>query len=478
MRLLLVPHTGLRNIHSDSNYLLFLDLARYLTESGHWCYMLVPGFAKEKVYRMKRLMYVFHDFIRYDYYTAYNLIDEDWLIKTFSRRYGSEIIDAIITSKASVVPQWQAILSDYVRCRDIECCIIEPGVFDRESGGALRGDIGLALMSLGYSQATTVFLTEYERERAKKLASEYVSAARIKKIHEQAVVRSVGIDTEYIDKKTEGITRAKKFTLIYAARLNSVKKPDRILELYDTMYRSGRNVNIVVTTGTQQLPVKRRMDKILKGRPEIVVHYGCPKDDYLKIAKSAHAFVCWSESEGFPVGYYEQMYLGAVGIFPKKKWALKQLPPEYKWMFSRKEEAYSMLMEIYDHYDKISQEMDWMKEFIAKSYGYREVYSILEKAVSGRLKLKNSYIRPNGIRQLLDTIVPSLPDEFSLDLVIRSLGKYGRCFLEDRYARGGTFRYPSDYDIHRMLTDEYGCIDLCNRNRPVYRKGDIYGKKG
>ena len=40
MRVLLVPHTGLRSIRGDSNYLLFLDIATYLISRGTFCYMI------------------------------------------------------------------------------------------------------------------------------------------------------------------------------------------------------------------------------------------------------------------------------------------------------------------------------------------------------------------------------------------------------------------------------------------------------
>jgi len=58
MRLLLIPHTGLRNVKGDSNYLLFLDLAKYMISRGHFCYMVMPEYAREHVSRIPGLMYV------------------------------------------------------------------------------------------------------------------------------------------------------------------------------------------------------------------------------------------------------------------------------------------------------------------------------------------------------------------------------------------------------------------------------------
>lgn len=473
MRLLLIPHTGLRNIHSDSNYFLFIDLATYLTSKGHWCYILMPSFAKKKkVVRMSRLMYMYHDFIEYDFYTTYNAMDEDWFINTFSRRYGSELIDAIITSKASVVPQWQAILSDYIRCRDLDCCVIEPGVCDKEAGDVQQGRAGLMLMAMGYSQSISVYLTDYEKERAKRLSSKYLAPSCIRRIDEESIVMPIGIDTGHIDDITKGISKNKKFTALYAARLNTVKKPAKILELYDTMYRAGRNINIVVTTGTHHTIGSVWMNDILRGKPEIVVHYKCEKDKYLKIAAGAHVFICWSKSEGFPVGYYEQMYLGVIGIFPNVDWAVRQLPPGYKWIFSTKEEAYSMLMEIHDNYDSVTKEMVWMRDFILKQYKYKKVYSTLEKRLMKKRQKNKTYLSFKSINEMLrNEIVPQLPDSFGLDIILDCLEKYGRSFSKDRYKRGKTFRSLSDYDIHRILLDECGCIDLCNSSRPIYEKG-------
>ena len=62
MRILLIPHTGLREVHGDSNYILFLDLAKYLVAQGHFCYMLMPEFTQETVTRFPGLMYVFKEY--------------------------------------------------------------------------------------------------------------------------------------------------------------------------------------------------------------------------------------------------------------------------------------------------------------------------------------------------------------------------------------------------------------------------------
>ena len=127
MRILLIPHTGLKKIHGDSNYLLFLDLARYLISQGHFCYMIMPRFAQQDVERMPGLMYVYKDY-EYDFYTEYGLVDLREMADLFSRVVGRYYVDAIVLAAATQVPIYKLCMSDPVHQKDVPCVVIEPGV--------------------------------------------------------------------------------------------------------------------------------------------------------------------------------------------------------------------------------------------------------------------------------------------------------------------------------------------------------------
>jgi hypothetical protein len=472
MRLLLIPHTGLKNIRGDSNYLLFLDLAKHLIAQGHFCYMLMPEFAKDDVERFPGLMYVWRDY-GYDYYTEYHIIDPRHMVDLFSRRAGSEVIDGVITSKAALIPQIKALISDFIRCRDVECIHVEPGVFDKESGASFTGTMDMVLTSLGYSYGIPGFLTEYEKERGIKIARKYLSPHVLRRIEEDSIVQPVGLDCDKIDELTKDVEQSKRFTLFFGGRLNSVKQPERIVEVYDHFYRYGRSIDVVISTNTGYLPHARRLNQLFDGREHIEVHYEVGKADYLKLAKRSHVFMCWSTSEGFPVGFWEQMYLGLIGLFTNKKWAVKQLPDNYPWIFSGKTEAYAMLMDIYDNYEVRRKALEWLPGYIRDKYGFNRVYGIIEQKLLDKLKLRKSYRMTRGVMELVDHVLPFFGDNpFSLPQLLELMEKEGRSFTVDQKMRSQTMKYPTNYDIYRHILS-LGYKDQCRSNVPVFEKGEV-----
>ena len=467
-RWLLIPHTGLRNIKGDSNYLLFLDLAKHLTSRGHWVYMLMPGYAREKVTHVERLMYVFQE-MYYDFYTAYVVLDSQWMCDLFSRRVGTELIDAVVTSKAMLIPSLQELLSDHVRCKDIVCYHIEPGVMDREAGDSFQGTMQMVRTALGYAYGIPVFLTPYEKERGIRLAREYVSGSTLQMIDQDSIVAPVGIDVKGIDAIVDGVERNEKFTLFYGARLNAVKQPERIIEVYDYFYKYGRDIEIVITTGTQHLPAVRFEKKVLKGRDFLRIKWACSREEYLKEAAKCHAFICWSTSEGFPVGFWEQMHLGLVGLFPNRNWAVKQLPKGYKWVFSTKQEAYAMLMELADDWQKHHDDMAYVRKIIRDEYHVGKIYSLIEADLENRLSDKKTYRMTKGVVDLAQEVLPVAGEEFTLLQLLDLMKQSGRVFMAENKERSATFRYPSNYDIHSWLI-ENGYEDVCDGRVPRYRK--------
>lgn len=413
-------------------------------------------------------MYIFQD-TDYDFYTSYSVIDSKWMCDLFSRRVGSELIDAIVTSKAMLIPSLQELLSDHVRCKDIVCYHIEPGVLDKEGGDNFEGKMQMVRTALGYAYGIPVFLTPYEKERGIRLAREYVSGSTLRMIDEDSIVSPVGVDVDGIDTVTKGIKKNKKFTLFFGARMNAVKQPDRIVEIYDYFFKYGRDIDIVITTGTQMLPAIRMRRKVEKGRDYLNIKWGCSREEYLKEAAKCHAFMCWSTSEGFPVGLWEQMYLGLVGLFPNKRWATKQLPGGYKWIFGSKNEAYAMLMEIAGNWEKNHEEMRSVRELIKEEYPIGKIYAVIENDLERRLADKKTYRMTKGVVELVKEVLPIAGEEFSLSEILELMCQQGRVFMAGSKERSATFRYPSNYDVHRWLLS-YGYVDMCDSRMPRYVK--------
>ncbi|MBW2123764.1 MAG: glycosyltransferase, partial [Deltaproteobacteria bacterium] len=284
-----------------------------------------------------------------------------------------------------------------------------------------------------------------------------------------SIVAPAGVDVDGIEAITKGVQRNERFSLFFGARMNAVKQPDRIIEVYDYFYRYGRDIDIVVTTGTQELPAIKMRRKVKKGRDYLSIRWACGREEYLKEAARCHAFICWSTSEGFPVGFWEQMYLGLVGLFPNKKWAVRQLPEGYKWVFNTKQEAYAMLMEIASDWEKHHRDMAHVRKLIREEYRIGKIYAVMEADLEGRIADRKTYRMTKGVVALLEEVLPVAGDRFSLAQLVDLMNQQGRAFMAENKARSATFRYPSNYDIHRWLLDN-GYRDLCDGRMPRYER--------
>jgi len=470
MRILLIPHTGLKKIHGDSNYILFLDLAKYLVAQGHFCYMLMPEFAQETVTRFPGLMYVFKEY-EYDWYTESGMVDLRELTEKFSRVVGRYFVDAIITSMPAQIPIYQLALSDIVRQRDLPCITIDPSVYYLRDNVVNR--ISHVMTHFGYANSTTIFLSPRERTVAIENARKCLAPTDVRRIAKNSMVLPVGVPCEYIDKEIGKPEKFDKFTLFFGARFNSVKNADKVAELFGKFLSSGKDCQIKMTTNTSETKVatsdayKKVLDKY---KDVLDIQYTCPRHQYLETAARSHVAIAWSTDEGFPVGFWEQMYLGLPVLFPKRPWALEQLPDWYPWVFGSTVEAYSMLMYIYENYDKVAKDMDRMKDFIRENYTSGKIHVAIEQELYRITNLPRAYTSIRSIRNLLIQCFPLMSrfgETITFNQVIGLMSQVGRSFPANRKQRQTQAKFPRDYDIYRMLL-ELGFKDTCRSATPVF----------
>ena len=95
------------------------------------------------------------------------------------------------------------------------------------------------------------------------------------------------------------------------------------------------------------------------------------------------------------------MYIGLPVLFPKKPWALSQLPDWYPWVFKDKQEAYSMLLYIKENYDKVVEEMAPMRDFIRENYSSGRIYTVLEDRMIELTQQPRSFMNAKSIKDLI-----------------------------------------------------------------------------
>lgn len=104
-------HTGKKNLRSESNFILYTDIAKVFSSLGDYCYFLVPHWSRdEELEPIDHVKYVRVHKVD----SFYNgLADFDpTLYDLFNRRGGKYFSDVLMTSSPAVIPYMSALLCD------------------------------------------------------------------------------------------------------------------------------------------------------------------------------------------------------------------------------------------------------------------------------------------------------------------------------------------------------------------------------
>jgi hypothetical protein len=334
---------------------------------------------------------------------------------------------------------------------------LEPGAQDKIVRAASPSDLK-AFAHGWFAADRVVFLTEHEKAVAAKVGRKYVSGSELRDfLSRRAIVSPVGVPVDLADQFCD-VPKNKTPTLFWGGRANRVKRLDKVFGLYDRVYRSGRSPRVVFTSPSGKSKMVRSLGKQLESGLPIEYHPNCSREQYMELAARSHVFVAWSEREGFPVGFWEQMYLGVVGLFPKKPWAVSQLPADYPFIFSNPDDAYVQLTWVLDHYEEAKDCLQEIRRLC------REVY---------RKELVWPRFRAIGADILEDIkLSPDFTDVAHVALSVLKadpafrFSDFMACFEEaldqtgtkERFMR--VWRHPGNYALYRFLVRRGYCASL------------------
>jgi len=447
---LFLPHTGKKNLRGESNFILYGDIAKVYSSLGDYVFFAVPHWAKEsELETIPNVKYVKVHKVE-SFYNS--LADFDpTLFDLFNRRGGKHFIDVTTTSSPAMIPYLSALLCD-IGEGGIPVICFEPGISDKMA--RIEGSIIISrLCMLGYSVAKTIFLTDDEKRIAIKTAMKWMSPSEVKRLDDRSVVAAVGVPTDIL-KRYVGRPKNSVFTLFFGARVNAVKNVDEIVELYDKLYASGLNLKIVICTSTPDMLAMRYIGKELFSKNKnIELYTDMNREQYLELASRAHVFVANSDREGFPVGFWEQMYIGVIGLFRRRPWSLSQIPHDYPYIFNNLTEAAGMLLDLYQHYDERVTVLEGIKQIVDTKYQAGRMYAQFRDFA---IEETESAKRPGSPTvSLMKECIEKLGDTFTLNGLKAMMADKGRVFRKQRRARVNALRYSSDYQIHfglhRML---------------------------
>lgn len=464
MRIAVLPIVGFTNVQGESDYILYRQMVRDFVQMGKpvFSYLCLPRISFGKASNEPGLQNLYtegpldpsdHGGFRDMLATA-----SPTFLDLFGPRNCRYPVDAVVTSRTDAAPSLVRWLWDWRAGREVVPMIVnDPQVCNMQINEA--NDTALQIRSLGYLMGRPVFNTENELDLAMKAASRFFLPSVVRQIRDRAKVIAVSLSFSDLDRVLAHTKRAERFTLFFAGRLNAAKQADVMLKLYDEIYRSGRDVDVVICSpkaeANLEVPRYVRLEREMK------------RSEFIAEAARAHVYLNTSKAEGFSAGFVEQVYLVPVSIVPNKPWVRSILDDkmiEHPFVYDTVDEARAMLRYCYSHFEEAKERCWPVRHWLRERYHNRLVADELLGVIEGAIReTRQSQKTSDSQADLFWRVLKVMPDEFQFEQFWEGLCEKAAAQTKVPQ-RGGCWRHHA----YCWLTEN--AEDLVNGPEPVFRK--------
>jgi len=440
-------------------------------------YWILP----DERWQVDRINEVTHDRIKklYFYYDKkqyhqVSMVPKEWY-DNFGEAEGKYYWDAILTECLGTVPLLRANLYGYnetMVCKS-PIFVFHGFLMSKDIHGAFMPEWLEFAQAAGMYGAFNFFPTAELREQAVLLSKRYFQPSLIRRMLDNSFVLSSGIDSRFIDQIIgKELKKHKRFTLNFSGRTTDGYKFPDVVNVYDYVFKSGADVDVVITSPTQ---VMFKMKEDEKKYSYMKTYVAAGRETYLGIMSKCHVFIFGiAGTYEIPITVLEQLYCGVLGIF-KRGPGIKELLPEWypeEFFYDSKEEAYTIVKYIKENYDKKYKKLiPKLREFV-RGYDVKKVaVSLLDKmnevyaTTFGEIAVekRHKFVASEASVELVLNCLKLLPDEFTFDDFNNVVKKIGRLksgvMKESRTGRTKNYFY-------RIL--KKFCVDKCDSEMPVF----------
>jgi glycosyltransferase involved in cell wall biosynthesis len=166
----------------------------------------------------------------------------------------------------------------------------------------------------------------------------WMTADMLRKLFSPSVVRKTlqersetiyaGVPVKRIDEVTGGIQKRDRFTVFYGGRFGAVKRVDDLTEIADLAFQFGRDMHMVVCTGSI---TPNKAEAFRQQFPMVELHVGTGQEEAWRLMASCHAGIMWSKHEMIGSMFVEEMVAGLPLIAHEHRWLKALLPQEYPY---------------------------------------------------------------------------------------------------------------------------------------------------
>jgi glycosyltransferase involved in cell wall biosynthesis len=228
-----------------------------------------------------------------------------------------------------------------------------------------------------------LFNSEQQRAQFAKTASAYIRPSVVMEMAKAYVV-PIGMD---VDRFTAADKSAGRIKWRWAGRLDSYKGADDALEIVDSAFRLGCDIEMTVTTFGTYVDSDYTRDLLAK-YPHVKQDHNLSADGYVAALQDAHLFVCCSHIESFGMVAFESLLCGQVGVLLDKPWRKGIFPEEYPFVAKTKVEAVAMVKWICNNYAEAKKMIEWVIPWILAKHGPDVIAERLEDCLREICKRK------------------------------------------------------------------------------------------
>ncbi|MFH0989905.1 MAG: hypothetical protein V1799_07810 [bacterium] len=472
MRIVLLPNIGLSNIHADSDYYGYkkmIDVATKFYDDMYF-YFVVPEHFKDKVEEMPRTKIIGIPESR-GFNTNEHVTSIDFW-KMFNWASGRIITDGMFTSRHHVGMFWKHAAIHNKRRYKYPVVFRQPVLVEF----AKERDLYDAVYAMSLVVCDSIIYGDESYANTQDLVRKYLSPDLCNLFDEKTLKLTVGLEIDYFDMLLKKNKKHEKFTLFYGTRFNSVKRVEKVFELYDRFYSSGRPIDIIMTTPNPDgtLEKKKFMTEFLQGCIKYL-YTSCPRQKYFEEASKCHAFIVTSEGENASNFIVEQLYLGLIGVFPDRKYVWEMIPKNYPFIYRSMDEAYMWLAEIEKDYPAALRKIEPTREYIRTHYHkdmtFKAHVDFLRQSINREMDVNMSLGLQNEVVDVIRETALEFDEPFKFDTFIEILNK--RMMIKVDYLHPDRLngRETLPFDV-RLVLEKIGFRDTCESDTMIFKKGE------
>jgi hypothetical protein len=310
-----------------------------------------------------------------------------------------------------------------------------------------------------------VTMSEFDKECLIEFAKTYFSFSAQNKLFNNTIVIPPAVRWDFIDSNSNRYLNERKirrskniFNIFHGGTLEAKRRLPLIGRVVKNMNNRGKiNVNLILKTQAE------KRDKKLENVANI--EYGVNRQRFIESLGEGDIGICLSEFEGTGLAYLEMARSGMPMIFWNEKWLNGRLPNDYKYLVKSEKDLETALWLIIKNYDEALKESERLVKFQDKIFDAKivagKMFDLFNSAVNEVRNSEREYVRKMLGWNIIKNSIGKMPESFTIDFVYDFMKKNSR--------KGFDFKKILGPMALRRLLLEYGYVDLCDNEYPIFK---------